>query len=172
MKKFKLSIIAIVLCMSALLTGCSLCNHENVLAATCIDAAACADCGKTFGKPIGHATNSGYCYRCNSYVNCLKLDTQMVDAIEKKCNESELASSVDIKSINEKTGLEFLPDTAKLSSGFLQDDYFYHIEFSIEAANVATPYVISRNYYAVQDEEAGPGWSIDYHDEIGTQAED
>lgn len=173
MKNFKRIIISIVLCMSlcmsVLLTGCSTCDHENVSAASCTDAAACTKCGKTFGKPIGHATNSGYCYRCNSFVNCLKLDETMVSAIQKKCDEGELAASVDIKSISEKTGLEFIPETAQLSEGFLQDEYFYHIEFSIEAKNMDKPYVISRDYYAIQDEKEDLGWAIDYHDEIGTQ---
>lgn len=166
MKSIKNRILSsiMIICMSAMLMGCAACNHEEITPATCVDSAACVACGKTFGKPIGHATNSGYCYRCDSYVNCLKLENEMVSAIEERCHPDEFAD-IDMKALNDKLGVEFDKDTAQLSTGSLQDEYLYNIEFSVKTVDKDYTYVVNRNFYAIEDEEASLGWSIKYHDE-------
>ena len=167
MRSFKFRIIALVICMSALLTGCGVCHHDIVHEATCVDCATCEKCGKTFGKPIGHATNSGYCYRCEDYVNCLKLDNEMVGEIKQRCSDTALAASVDMKAVTEKTGLEFKPETAQISALEQDGEYLMHVEFSIEAEGLDAPLVISRNFYAIDKEDGSEGWTIGFHDEYG-----
>lgn len=159
----KLSVLAIGLMF--FLTGCGMCKHTSVSEATCTESAVCDLCGQTFAGPIGHSTNSGYCYRCNEYVNCLKLNDQMVDAIGKKCNDSALAATLASDKIIADTGIEFKPETAKLSVGYQENDYLYHIEFSIEAENYDEPLLVKRNYYVVENADEATGWQIGYHDE-------
>lgn len=48
------------LCCMALLTGC-FCGHEVWNEATCLESAACAQCGKTEGSPLGHVWMAATC---------------------------------------------------------------------------------------------------------------
>lgn len=166
MNLIKKRIISVLLVMSfaIMLTGCSRCPHTDITEATCVDCAACVKCGQTFGKPIGHSTNSGYCYRCNNYVNCLKLDEKMVGAIEEKCLDTDFVASVDTKAIEKSLGVEFIKETAQISAGYQKNEYLYNIELSIQAKGKDKPYVISRNFFAIEDTNEATGWSIDFHD--------